>query len=133
MKTLFTVLLVFTLVSCASAPTEEEIAQEQPKSTNECLSNLEMAKEWGECNVKTTIFSRKKAISQCQAKHAKPNQTMMLKITLQPSGRVKNVRAETGSAKNRRLETCLRQAMGKLQFAVPPTGANPTIMFPVGQ
>lgn len=133
MKTLFSALLLSILASCASAPTEEEIAEGKAQETNECLSDPELAREWGECNVKTTIFSRKQEIAQCQSKHSRPNQSMMLKIDLLSSGRVKNVRAETGSAKNRRLENCLRQAMRKLQFAAPPAGANPTIMFPVGE
>lgn len=134
MKKILSAFLLCIFASCASSPpTEEELAQEKAQATNECLSNPEMARTWGECNVKATIFSRKEEIAKCQAKHSKASQTMMLKISLQPSGKVKGVKAENGSAKNRRLENCLKQAMRNLQFAAPPSGATPTIMFPVGQ
>jgi hypothetical protein len=129
-------LALLLLVSCSSTPTIEEQEEKAAKSTDQCLANPQLAKTWGECNVKTTIFRRADAIGQCQAKHGKSNpqtETLMLKIRLRPNGKVRNVWAEDGSAKNKPLERCLSQEISRLRFAAPPKGVDPVIYFPFQQ
>jgi hypothetical protein len=130
--------LLLLLSACTTTPsgTEEEVdAQIAAEATDHCLANPELAKAWGECNVKKTIFSRMDAIGQCQMKHSKADSkdAMMLKIRLRPNGRVKDVRAEEGKAKNRGLEKCLSSVISKLKFAAPPKGVSPVIYFPFQQ
>jgi hypothetical protein len=101
------------------------------EATDQCLAHPELAKAWGECNVKTVIFQRKGGIGQCQAKYAlKKDETMMLKIRLRPNGRVRNVWAEEGAPKNKDLERCLAKQISRLKFAAPPKGVSPVIYFP---
>jgi len=130
--------LLFLLSACTTTPsaTEEEIeAQIAAEATDQCLANPELAKDWGECNVKKTIFSRMDAISQCQMRHAKASSAdaMMLKIRLRTNGKVRDVKAEQGKAKNKNLETCISKVIAKLQFAAPPKGVSPVIYFPIQQ
>lgn len=126
---------LLSLAACSTAPSTEDRAEEAAaEATDECLANPAMAKSWGECNVKTTIFQRAEGIGQCQAKHGKAKgETLMLKIRLKQNGKVRNVWAEDGSAKNKPLEKCLSQEISRLQFAAPPKGVNPVIYFPFQQ
>lgn len=126
--------LLLLLTACSTTPsgTEEELDAQAAEATDQCLANPELAKTWGECNVKKTIFSRMSAIGDCQMKHVKsPGQeALMLKIRLKANGKVRDVKAEDGTAKNRGLEKCLSQEISKLQFAAPPKGVSPVIYFP---
>lgn len=125
---------LLSLAACSTTPSAEKEAEQAAEATDECLANPAMAKSWGECNVKTTIFQRADGIGQCQSKHGKAKgETLMLKIRLKQNGKVKNVLAEDGSAKNKPLEKCLSQEISKLQFAAPPKGVNPVIYFPFQQ
>jgi hypothetical protein len=127
-------LALLSLAACSTTTSTQERAEEAAEATDECLANPAMAKTWGECNVKTTIFQRAEEIGQCQAKHGKAKEgTLMLKIRLKPNGKVRNVLAEDGSAKNKPLEKCLTQEISRLQFAAPPKGVNPVIYFPFQQ
>jgi hypothetical protein len=127
-------LALLSLAACSSTPTIEEQEEKAAAATDECLANPAMAKTWGECNVKATIFQRAQGIGQCQTKHAKAKgETLMLKIRLRQNGKVRNVWAEEGSARNRPLEKCLSKEISRLQFATPPKGVNPVIYFPFQQ
>mgnify|MGYP000296530476 CR=1 FL=1 len=57
----------------------------------------------------------------------------MLKIRLKPNGKVRNVHADNGSARNPALEKCLSKEISQLQFAAPPKGVQPVIYFPFQQ
>jgi len=125
--------LLLLLSACSSAPevTEEEnAAKAAAEATEQCFANPELAKAWGECNVKKTIYGRMEGIGACQMKHGQNNAAMMLKISVRPNGRVKEVRAEDGAAKNRPLEKCLAAEISRLHFAAPPEGVKPVIYFP---
>jgi len=125
--------LLLLLAACSSTPEvtdEEQAAQVAAEATDQCLANPALAKAWGECNVKATIFGRMEGIGACQMKHGKNNASMMLKISVRPNGRVKGVRAEDGAAKNRPLEKCLAAEISRLHFAAPPKGVKPVIYFP---
>jgi hypothetical protein len=125
---------LLSLAACSTAPTAQEQEEKAAEATDLCLANPAMAKTWGECNVKTTIFQRAEGIGQCQTKHGKAKgETLMLKIRLKQNGKVRNVWAEDGSAKNKPLEKCLSKEISRLQFAAPPKGVNPVIYFPFQQ
>ena len=125
---------VLFLAACASQPSVEEQEAAAAKATDECLADSALAREWGECNVKRTIYARMAAIGECQRKFHKgsrPGDTLMLKIRVRPNGRVKDVRAdENVRPVNKPLESCLSKEIGKLQFAAPPQGVKPIIYFP---
>lgn len=122
--------LCFLLVSCAGSSTSEESRNEP--STDVCLADSNLSQEWGECNVKKTIYDNMDALRGCQAQaKANAGKTMMLKIRLRPNGAVRSVRPEAGSVRNRPLETCLKNAFAKVQFAAPPKGVKPVIYFPL--
>lgn len=127
-------LSVLLLAACSSQPSVEEQEAAAAKATDECLADSNLAREWGECNVKRTIYSRMEAIGDCQRKFHKgsrPGDTLMLKIRVKPNGRVRDVRAdENVRPVNKPLESCLSKEIGKLQFAAPPKGVKPIIYFP---
>lgn len=126
-------LALFALTACSTTPSEPSEA-ELAEATDECLSNPKLARAWGECNVKSTIYQGSDGIARCQKAHAKANsETLMLKIRLKQDGKVNKVWAEEGTAKNKPLEGCLRKEISKLQFAAPPKGVDPVIYFPFQQ
>jgi hypothetical protein len=123
--------LIFT--ACAGKKTDNTEATAEP-STDACLANSNLAAEWGECNVKRTIFDNMEALRSCQSKHVASSSngaTMMLKISLLASGKVKKVRPEAGGIRNRPLESCLSKAFANVKFAAPPLGVKPIIYFPL--
>ena len=122
---------LFLAMACSSTPTEQKTEEQAAEATDRCLANPELAKEWGECNVKTSLFAQKEGIGKCQSQFSKnPSQTMMLKIRLKPDGSVRRVKAEEGGPKNRNLERCLSKVVEKIRFASPPKGVKPVIYFP---
>lgn len=122
------------LAACASQPSVQEQEEAAAKATDECLADSALAKEWGECNVKRTIYDRMEAIGACQRKFQKGSakgDTLMLKIRVRPNGSVRDVRAdENVRPVNKPLEACLAKEIGKLKFAAPPKGVKPIIYFP---
>jgi len=123
--------------ACASLPPNaDDEAQALAEATDECLASPELAKRWGECNVKQTIFESSAAIRNCQMKHLKKaasGETLMLRIRVLPTGKVQDVKAEGAGPKNRSLEKCLSTQIAKLRFAAPPKGVNPVVYFPFEQ
>lgn len=129
---LLAILAFFVFTACSGHKVENEAPAEP--STDACLSDSNLSQEWGECNVKRTIFDNMDSLRACQTKHvatASSGGTMMLKITLRNSGKVKNVRPEAGGVRNRPLEGCLSKAFAKVKFAAPPKGVKPVIYFPL--
>lgn len=129
--------LVLLATACSSTPmkSEEELIEEEAAAaTDACLKDPALARSWGECNVKRTIFDRMDQIGACQKKHGKPAKpgdvsgAMLLTIHLKQDGRVQNVKAE--QSKNKPLEACLGKEISKLKFASPPKGVKPVIYFP---
>lgn len=130
----FSLIALLSLAACSTTPSTEEQAEKAAEATDACLANPAMAKVWGECNVKTTIFQRAEGIGRCQAQHGKAKgETLMLKINLKKNGKVNKVWAEDGTARNKPLESCLSKEISSLQFAAPPKGVKPVIYFPFQQ
>ena len=122
------------LAACASSPSREQQDAKLAESTDQCLADPNLAKVWGECNVKSVIYQRSDGIAQCQSKFAQSQGgTLMLKIRLKPNGKVRRVWPENGTARNKNLEKCLSTEIAKLQFAAPPKGVDPVIYFPFQQ
>lgn len=135
MRTLALALAAFSLLlltSCSGSETRQEEAA--AASTDACLADSNLSQEWGECNVKRTIYDNLEKLRSCQDKHVTKSSagtTMMLKISLRNNGKVKNVRPEQGSVRNRPLESCLSKAFARVKFAAPPQGVKPVIYFPL--
>lgn len=122
------IVLSICLFSCAG---KQEIESEEPMVGAEtCLENPEMAKDWGECNVKKTIYDAKEKITSC-TKSSKLNRETVLKIKLHNNGRVKEVLLEDALEKNKKISQCLHREISKLKFAPAPQGVKPIIMYPI--
>lgn len=130
-------LLLLILAACSG--TQDEIltdseAEAEARATQECLENPELSREWGECNVKKTIYNRMPRIRNCYQKQASAKYDfrgdLILKIRVFPSGKVREVKVEEGSLKNKMLSSCLVREISRLRFAKPPKGINPVIYFP---
>jgi hypothetical protein len=137
MRYLFASFLL-TLSSCAwlqpKAAEQQKQAEAAVAATDECLEHPELAKKWGECNVKSTIFSRKDGIEACRKKFLKqpmPGSALVMRIRVQRSGQVRDVTADTSAMpQNIALERCLSKEISLLRFAPPPKGVKPVIFFP---
>jgi hypothetical protein len=123
--------LTLTLLTACAGPETREEAPPAPTSTDACLANPALASEWGECNVKTTIYDNMEKLRSCQSKGTTGGATLMLKIQVTANGHVRRVRPESGGPRNRALETCLKQALATVKFAPPPKGVKPVIYFPL--
>lgn len=136
MRVLSLLCLSLLLVACSSTKDEiltEEQEEAQAAATEECLEHPELAKGWGECNIKRTIFDRIPQIRACYEKGSKNfdfHGDLILKIRVRPTGKVRDVKVEEASLKNKMLSSCLVKEIGKLQFAKPPKGINPVIFYP---
>jgi hypothetical protein len=130
MKKLFLLLPLF-LIACSSAPSESPEEETLAQATDECLANPKLAKSWGECNVKSTIYDRMDVIMGCQTKHGiGKRESIQFLIEVKPNGGVKKVSANKNENKNQLLEDCLKVEIGKMKFASPPKGVKPVINFP---
>lgn len=122
-RTLY-LILALGIIGCAGSPTDdEEVGAET------CLENPALAKKWGECNVKKTIYDRRKKLDAC-VKYTKQPQESILKIKLFANGKVQNVVFED-SLGEKKSAKCLKREFLKMKFAPPPSGVNPTIMYPL--
>jgi hypothetical protein len=124
------------LPACATSP-EKKAAEEAAaaaEATDKCPANPKLAEEWGECNVKRTIYSRMAAIGVCQrtyAKGSRPGDALVLKIRIKPDGSVRDVKADDSvHPTNKKLEACLAKEIGRLRFAKPPRGVKPVVYYP---
>ncbi len=129
-------LLSFALAACSTTKDDiltDDQEEAQAAATEECLNNPELAKSWGECNIKRTIFQRLPKIRSCYEKEGKKadyHGDLILKIRVRPTGFVRDVKVEEASLKNKMLSSCLVKEISKLQFAKPPKGINPVIFYP---
>jgi TonB family protein len=124
---------LFLLTACSGTKAEidQEEAREAAAATDQCLTNPALARDWGECNVKATIYDRIEALDACDRQHGrKAKGAMILKIRVTPQGRVKDVKADDSGVKNPPLEKCLGRVIAKMKFAPPPRGVQPLIYFP---
>lgn len=121
--------LSLLLFSCAGSKPESEEETVPGIGAEACLEKPELAKAWGECNVKKTIYDRRVQIASC-VKENKGKKESVLNLKLQPDGKVKEVEFEE-SAKYKRAVPCLKKEFSKLKFAAPPKGVNPVIMYPM--
>lgn len=127
----FLLSLTLAMLTACSAPETKEEAAPADNSTDACLANPARAMEWGECNVKKTIYDNMSKLQACQSKGTTGGAALMLKIQVTPTGHVRRVRPESGGPRNRPLESCLKQAFASVRFAAPPKGVKPVIYFPL--
>lgn len=124
-------LAVAALSSCAGSSPEQQEAERMAQATDECLANPELAKTWGDCNVKTTIYDRMDRIMRCQTEHgSKTRDSIEFELELNAKGLPRRVNALSNANKNVALENCLKKEMMKMKFATPPKGVKPVIQFP---
>ncbi len=123
--------LSFLLISCASSSPEVEDSERLAEATDSCLADPQLAKAWGDCNVKTTIYDRMDVIMACQTQHGSGKRdSIQFEIEVNAKGGVKKVGATNNLNKNLPLESCLKKEIEKMKFAAPPKGVKPVIQFP---
>jgi hypothetical protein len=129
------ILLSLLLAGCSSsapAPTPERAdgaPSEEKKaasSTDACLDNPELAKSWGECNVKNTVFGAGPELEKCRKASPKAKGAVSFELHIAPNGSVK--RAKALGAHHGKHTSCVAKVLQKLQFA--PPGKDATITVP---
>jgi hypothetical protein len=125
----------FFLVACSSStPTPERAANGTPQEkqaaarTDQCLDNPELAKSWGDCNVKNTVYMASSQLEKCRKNSPGAHATVNFELHILPDGKVKS--ANLLGAKHNKHTNCLARVFQKLQFAPPPNGYDATITVP---
>ncbi|HEY8278977.1 MAG TPA: hypothetical protein VIH99_05100 [Bdellovibrionota bacterium] len=131
---IFLLTLTFSLlVACSSTPERASDAPAEEKhsasETDRCLDNPELAKGFGECNIKYTVFSSKDVLGSCHKLKGKGNGPYLVLLKLRKDGSVKSTRAGNAAAKSK-LGACLQKEMKKLKFAAHPLGQEVDISIP---
>jgi hypothetical protein len=124
--------LPLILFACSSAPERASEAPAEEKhaaaQTDNCLDNPDLAKNWGECNVKHTVYMAADSFAKCRKAAPKAKGSVVyFDLAIKSDGTVKNAKAKGGAGK---LTKCLGGVMKKLQFAQPPAGKEVTITVP---
>lgn len=128
------VLPLLALSACSSTPERAEDAapteQQAADNTDKCLDNPELAKSWGDCNVKHVLFDEAGSLASCRklAPKAKAG-ALNFELQVKKDGSVKYARAKP-SSKYPKLEGCIVRVMKRLKFAAPPEGKEPVITVP---
>jgi hypothetical protein len=127
--------LAVLLTACSSsAPTPERAAgapdeeQQAAAHTDACLDNPELARRWGDCNVKHTVYLASADLEKCRGKSPGANGTVSFELRVAGDGSVKSAKA-LGGAKGKHT-ACVAKAFRKLRFAPPPRGKAVTITVP---
>jgi outer membrane biosynthesis protein TonB len=130
----FYLLPFLALAACSSAPERATEApqteQQAADNTDKCLDNPELARTWGDCNVKHVLFDESGSLSSCRklAPKAKSG-ALTFELQVKKDGSVKYARAKP-SSKYPKLEGCIVRVMKRLKFAAPPEGKEPMITVP---
>lgn len=130
MRHLFLLALLATLTACSSSPetvSEEASAEERSAHTDECLDNPELAKTWGDCNVKKTLFLESDALAKCRKANPKAKGTVNFQLHVRKDGTVKSAKPVGGGGKH---TFCVVKVLKGLKFAPPPGGKEPVITIP---
>lgn len=134
MRHLLALSLLVSFAACSSspdtapdAPTEE---QQAAIDTDVCLDNPDLARQWGECNVKHTLFLAGGDLAKCRrlAPKAKSG-ALNFQVQVKRDGSVGFAKASPKSRFSK-LEACISKVMKKLKFARPPAGTEPVITVP---
>jgi hypothetical protein len=131
----FAVLLpLFLLAACSSSPPAPEHAdsandseQKAAARTDQCLDNPELAKSWGDCNVKNTVFSASAQLEKCRKAYPEAKGTVSFELHVLPDGHVKSAKALGGH--HGKHTTCVSRVFRKLQFAPPAKDAVITVPY----
>lgn len=121
------------LTACSSStPQRAETARPEEKhaaaQTDKCLDNPELAKAWGDCNVKSTVFQASADLEKCRAKAKNVKGSVDFELRIRANGSVKHARVVNG--RHGKLTNCVAKVFKKLQFAAPPQGKEATITVP---
>lgn len=132
MRHLLTVFALVSLAACSSSTPDRATdapkdQQEAAERTDHCLDNPELAKAWGDCNVKHTLFLESAALAKCRKSNLKAKGTVNFQLHIAKDGHVKSVKPLGGSGKH---TSCVTKVMRGLQFAAPPAGKEPVITIP---
>ena len=122
--------LAFLLVGCASTDSDKSTSappQDESKKTDQCLDNPNLAKEWGECNVKYTVFRASDALGKCRKASPAAKGTVSYEVKIKADGHVKSVKRVTGP--NNKHTTCVWRVFRHLQFAAPGKEATITVPY----
>lgn len=124
---------VFLLASCSSTPQRAKGSPDEEKhaakETDECLDNPELAKSWGDCNVKHTLYLAAGPFAECRERHPLARGTVSFELAVKGDGSVRNAKARD-ARQSPKLVRCLSGAMRKLRFAPPPGGREAKITVP---
>ena len=123
---------VLLLAACSSTPERaEHSAPEEKKAasqTDQCLDNPDLARSWGDCNVKQTVFLASTDLAACRKASPAAKGTLNLELRIKGDGFVKSAKAVSGP--KGKLSACVAKVMKKLRFAPPPNGKTAKINVP---
>ncbi len=135
MRKIFLLVLPLVLLAACSGSTPERAndASSEEKAaaseTDDCLDNPELARTWGDCNVKHTLYSESAAFAKCRRIAPAAKGTVTFELRVKGDGRVRGAKA-LGGNKSPKLVACLTNVMKQLQFAPTPKGNDSTIQVP---
>jgi hypothetical protein len=122
---LFTSLFLFA--ACSSEPSTPERAdkaspeeQKAAAHTDECLDNPELAKSWGDCNVKSILYQASSKLEKC----GKGAGTVNFELRVKADGTVKSAKALGQKGKH---VSCLGHVLQGLKFARPGNDVKITV------
>jgi hypothetical protein len=127
-------LLLFACSGSTPPPPPERAAdanaadQAAAAQTEQCLDNPELAKTWGDCNVKSTVYLASEQLGKCRVASPKAKGTVSFQLRIKPDGTVKSARALGG--KHGKHTSCVARVFRKLKFAPPPQGKEAPITVP---
>jgi hypothetical protein len=127
-------LLAFLLTACssntaapdraASAPPAE---QKAAASTDQCLDNPELARSWGDCNVKSTVYGAEADLAKCRALAHHPKGEVNFQLKIKADGSVRSAKVLNG--RHGKLTNCVAKVFKKLKFASPGKDVAVTVPF----
>jgi hypothetical protein len=99
------------------------------KLTDSCLDNPELAKAWGECNVKSTVFQASEKLEKCRLANLDASTTVNYEIKILGNGKVKSVKPLGG--RHGKHTNCVSRVFRKLQFAAPGKESIITVPYQI--
>jgi TonB family protein len=135
MRRILACLPVLLLVACSSSEPTPERAETAPPAeqqaaakTDACLDNPDLARSWGECNVKQTVYLASDQLARCRSPKQHPKGTVNLELKVKADGHVRSARVVNG--RHGKITACVARVMKSLRFAPPPKGKEATITVP---
>jgi len=122
---------LFAFSACSSSEPKLEEASSPEKQaaskTDKCLDNPELAKAWGECNVKNTVFEASEKLEKCRRANPGATGTVNYEVKILSGGKVKSVKPMGGQ--HGKHTVCVSRVFRQLQFAAPGKDATITIPY----